>query len=305
MRSSSRMTLLSIAASAAQTSPFWSRSSQSHFSLITRGEPALTIASPATRLVDPGTLSQGEYLVTLVNSHTKALTTQHVHNEDAPGAIFDDVGILDRSSTAYFALPTNWAGRVAFAEADYPLDDRASLIEGSFRVQTDIEAQVALDVSYVDGFTVPIVCECAGIVQLGCNLNLLNMCPDEFRRNGGTCINPWRDGREITNNFFKDCSPMAYTHPQDDLATVNGIPGCEKRIKCCVGTACAPHPKQTLCPAADGGVEGCPQLGLERTDQADTYIMEQVVDRILSRIDVLRSFKSRSPFSASREDHGF
>lgn len=31
---------------------------------------------------------------------------------------------------------------------------------------------VNIDVSYVDGFSVPIVCSCSGAVATGCNINL-------------------------------------------------------------------------------------------------------------------------------------
>ncbi len=43
-----------------------------------------------------------------------------------------------------------WAGRVAMAEAGYPIRDRASLLEGSFIVPDGLtKGRIALDVSYV------------------------------------------------------------------------------------------------------------------------------------------------------------
>ncbi|KAI1133078.1 hypothetical protein F5Y10DRAFT_229278 [Nemania abortiva] len=214
-----------------------------------------------------------------------------------------------RGSTAIIALPTNvsqtlsfptkvlhtgrtidltanierakWAGRIAMAEANTPIRDRASLLEGAFKSQMgEPNARITLDVSYVDGFTVPIVCECGGEVVLSCNLNLLEMCPIEYRLDAATCMNPLRDGGNMANNFFKDCASLAYTFPSDDLATINGVRGCEASIRCCVGTACPPHPRQKLlvfkiqllycptyitnrmtlfrCPAADGTAQLCP-----------------------------------------------
>lgn len=125
---------------------------------------------------------------------------------------------------------------------------------------------------------------------MGCNLNLLEMCPvsllsppsfyshlptrslatrairaimtvlttgkqDEYRIDAGTCMNPSRDGP--ADNFFKDCAALAYTFPKDDRATINGIQNCEASIRCCVGTACAPHPRQQLCPGADRTAQLC------------------------------------------------
>ncbi|KAI0534019.1 hypothetical protein GGR58DRAFT_505734 [Xylaria digitata] len=237
---------------------------------ITQNEP-LPIPTP-TRVINPETLSQGEYVVTLINSHTAAISTVHGQNEGSPTAIQDGGSILAANATAIFAVPTDWAGRVAMAEAGIPIRDRASLLEGSFIVQRGLtEARIVLDVSYVDGFTVPIVCECGGGVVLGCNLNLLDMCPGEYRLNKGTCMNPLRDSGDTANNFFKDCSALAYTFPKDDRATINGISGCEARIQCCVGTACTPHPRQMLCPAADGTAQRCPEPKRNSSDYFNDF----------------------------------
>ncbi|RWA04719.1 hypothetical protein EKO27_g10384 [Xylaria grammica] len=223
-----------------------------------RNEPLPTPAP--TTVINPETLSRGEYVVTLVNSHTAAISTAHNQNVGSPTALQDGGSVLEANATAIFAVPTNWAGRVAMAEAGVAIRDRASLLEGSFIVQEGLtKARIVFDVSYVDGFTVPIVCECGGSVVLGCNLNLLNMCPDEYRLNEGTCMNPLRDTGDHAKNFFKECSALAYTFPTDDRATINGILGCESRIRCCVGTACPPHPRQVLCPAADGTAMRCPE----------------------------------------------
>ncbi|KAI2629396.1 hypothetical protein GGS21DRAFT_222447 [Xylaria nigripes] len=225
----------------------------SAYSLTNQDTPVPTAAAA----VNPEAFYQGEYVVTLVNSHTTDISTVHGQNIGSPTAINDGGSILEAGATAIFAIPTGWAGRVAMAEANIPILDRASLLEGSFMIQYGTEAQIALDVSYVDGFTVPIVCECGGQVRLGCNLNLLDQCPDEYRINAGTCINPSRDSDELKGVFFKPCSSLAYTFPEDDLATINGITGCERAIECCVGTACAPHPSQQLCADASGVAQPC------------------------------------------------
>ncbi|KAI3332445.1 hypothetical protein HD806DRAFT_519179 [Xylariaceae sp. AK1471] len=239
-------------------SPFPSVNVPSNAGSITRRQALSTPAPSSISSIDPNTLYQGEYVVTLVNSHTTAITTAHNQNAGAPIAIHDNRGVLEVNATAILAVPTGWAGRVAIAEAEYTIRDRASLLEGSFISHENAEARIFLDVSYVDAFTVPITCECEGEVKLGCNLNLLDTCPDEWRQDAGTCINPYRDSGVIPSILFKACAATSYTYPNDNLATVSAPVGCENRILCCVGTACAPNPKQELCPGADGHAQQCP-----------------------------------------------
>ncbi|KAI1342471.1 hypothetical protein F5Y15DRAFT_412976 [Xylariaceae sp. FL0016] len=117
---------------------------------------------------------------------------------------------------------------------------------------------MALDVSYADGFTVPIVCGCDGIIKLGCNLDLLAKCPQEYKHGAKSCRNPHRSGLVSgVQNLFADCEALAYTYAYDDVATVNGIPGCPTNVTCCVGTACPPHPMQRMCPDQWGVAHHC------------------------------------------------
>ncbi|KAI1320654.1 hypothetical protein F5Y16DRAFT_405534 [Xylariaceae sp. FL0255] len=207
--------------------------------------------------IDLNALSNGEYVVTLVNSHTAAIETNHVVGIDgrgvpAPTPVHDELKTLNVSETAYFAVPTNWAGRVGVWEEGFPTYDRATLLEGSFMNQGGPGARIALDVSYVDGFTVPVSCSCGGKVRLGCNANLHDYCPAEYKQSPKICINPFRDtpGLPIANFFFP-CAALAYTYASDNLATVNGIneaEGCETGVTCCVGANCPRHPGQ---PSAD------------------------------------------------------
>ncbi|KAI0508487.1 hypothetical protein F5B22DRAFT_649980 [Xylaria bambusicola] len=235
---------------------------------VTQDETVQPTMMPAA--VNPATLTRGEYVVTLVNSHTADITTAHNQNLGAPTAIQDGGSIVESGSTAIFAVPTGWAGRVAMAEAGVLIRDRASLLEGSFIHDEGLgAARIALDVSYVDGFTVPIVCQCNDKVVVGCNLDLLDMCPADYRINYGTCINPHRDEMNIGTNFFHECAAMAYTFPTDDRATVWGVEGCEASIKCCVGTACAPHPRQVLCPNEYGVAELCVSLSPDNSTSPD------------------------------------
>ncbi|KAI5917452.1 hypothetical protein F4810DRAFT_717691 [Camillea tinctor] len=235
------------------TMPTYSNPAYSHF----------TTPTPRARAVANNEIpSKRDYTVTVINSHTAAISTQHGENVGAPTAIKENTGPLHTlgvGERAMFAVPTGWAGRVAIAETPYPITDRVSLIEGSFVVQSapglvvdkneNQSATLVFDISYVDGFTVPIVCGCQGNVLMGCNLDLHKMCPHKYRLNKKTCINPHRDGMVPgVDDFFKDCQPMAYTLPHDDLATVNAPQVCDYSITCCVGTACPANPQQHIRP---------------------------------------------------------
>ncbi|OTA91085.1 hypothetical protein M434DRAFT_33003 [Hypoxylon sp. CO27-5] len=207
--------------------------------------------------------SSDNYTVTLINSHTAGIVTMHGQGVGSPTAIRqeNDALTISRSGTATFALPTGWTGRVALFEDGYSdILNRATLLEGSFINATLLgPAVIALDVSYVDAFTVPLVCECNNTIVFGCNLDLHNMCPPNATMNAKTCANPNRDFKVGVppSNPFQDCQGLAYTFPQDDLATKYNITGCSRQITCCIGTACRPHPGQVLCPMADGLAQAC------------------------------------------------
>ncbi|KAI1505241.1 hypothetical protein F5X99DRAFT_275644 [Biscogniauxia marginata] len=234
--------------------------------------PLPSSGAQAQAAVKTKTLSRSEYVLTVVNLHTAALSTEHHNNNGTPTAIkeFEEPHTIGVGASAILAVPTGWAGRIAITEATYPINDRASLIEGSFLIQNSVpssptkDAKFALDVSYVDGFTVPVVCLCGGKVMLGCNLDLNEMCPDQYRLNATTCINPHRDGKvQGVENIFKDCSPMAYTLPGDALGTINGFPGNESSVTCCVGTACPAHPLQRKCPTEGRRAGSCSAIDVE------------------------------------------
>jgi hypothetical protein len=59
-------------------------------------------------------------------------------------------GTIAAGASAAFAVPTNWIGTVALADADHKLDDNISLIEGNFVYNSDYGYAIAdIDVSYV------------------------------------------------------------------------------------------------------------------------------------------------------------
>lgn len=105
------------------------------------------------------------------------------------------------------------------------------------------------DVSYILGYSVPIVCSGGGAVT-GCNKDLLGNGGKEgqVRKNptgpGGTKDpgsyagaadkTPWCYACSVIDPFFQPCAGSAYSYPYDDGASV----GPSTDVTCCVGTDC-------------------------------------------------------------------
>lgn len=126
------------------------------------------------------------------------------------------------------AFPTGWAGRINIGSLAHSADSK---IEGSTTGANDI------DVSYVDGFSVPITCSVSGTPVTGCNINLWSVsgpCSNSVGDNA-VCLNPAQgvpDGP--ANGWFAPCAGAAYTYPNDNLAN-DGNTGTGV-VSCCVGT---------------------------------------------------------------------
>lgn len=136
-----------------------------------------------------------------------------------------------------YTFPIGWAGRISVGKS---LSGCNSLIEASY----EPDWPRAIDVSYVDGYSVPITCSVEGTAVTGCNKELFDQgiaCDTPLE--SGACPNSARS----KNNgpppaFFAACQGSAYTYPQDDTATNGGITSWE--ISCCVGTSCPTPPLQ-------------------------------------------------------------
>ncbi|KAB5513188.1 hypothetical protein GE09DRAFT_981250 [Coniochaeta sp. 2T2.1] len=189
--------------------------------------------------------------ITYINKHTAAVSTYHAHEQGGPTAVWGPAGAgtMAKSATASVAYPTNWAGNMAVVEygGSKGIAGDESLVEANFKVPGGYSVAVAdVDISYVNGFSVPITCSCdgAGIVT-GCNKNLwnLNSCPNNNGK--GSCKNPLRSDTKATSatQFFKPCQGGAYTYVNDHNANSFGV--CQSgRMTCCIGTACEKNPKQ-------------------------------------------------------------
>lgn len=144
--------------------------------------------------------------------------------------------VLGKGSATTYTFPTGWAGRISVGKT---ICGSNSLIEASFPG----EQWNSIDVSYVDGYSVPITCSNNDQAVTGCNLDLWkqgNTCPSPID-NGAACHNTAGDyGPPI--QFFKACEGAAYTYPKDDTATNGSVDG--KSITCCIGTSCPKPAKQ-------------------------------------------------------------
>lgn len=144
--------------------------------------------------------------------------------------------VLGKGSATTYTFPTGWAGRISVGKT---ICGSNSLIEASFPG----EQWNSIDVSYVDGYSVPITCSNNDQAVTGCNLDLWkqgNTCPSPID-NGAACHNTAGDyGPPI--QFFKACEGAAYTYPKDDTATNGSVEG--KSITCCIGTSCPKPAKQ-------------------------------------------------------------
>ena len=144
--------------------------------------------------------------------------------------------ILPDASPTHYTFPRGWAGRICVGPN---LNPNGSKIEGSFIDQPYV------DISLVDGYTVPMTCSSEGVVFTGCNVELFdqpNVSCDDLA-DGPVCLNS-----AITSYdgpappFFAICAGAAYTFSTDDSAN-RGIIG-SNLIICCIGSLCPAPARQ-------------------------------------------------------------
>lgn len=138
-----------------------------------------------------------------------------------------------------WSVPPQWAGRINVVkneDSSNPANVSSSKIEGSYGGSQS----ASMDISYVDGYSVPITCGMNGATnEIGCNIELFEkgQCESGDLK-GGICLNPQRfvdNGPALP--FFAPCQGAAYTFPFDNKAT-RGRWG--NHLSCCVGSSCAP-----------------------------------------------------------------
>lgn len=193
---------------------------------------------PATGGNAKGPSDPNSLTIQVTNKMNVAIMTAGTSNAEVANlmkANFAKPNELAAGASDEVVVPLDWAGRIAVAKKGTSILGRESLIEASFH-----KSGATIDVSFVDGWTVPIVCSCDGKVQSGCTDDLMSMggsCPMPF---SGGCQNPHRgtttqkDSDSGAHPFFASCKGAAYTWDTDDNASIFGT--CKGTISCCVGT---------------------------------------------------------------------
>lgn len=183
---------------------------------------------PASAIsVAPAPVKTGVMTIAITNYWTAPLSVSYFQNSDSPSAVGAPQP-APLGTTTQVVFPTNWAGRIVIGKTT---DADGSKIEGSTTVWNDV------DVSYVDGFSVPIVCSNASAPVTGCNINLWDVsgpCNNTVGQDA-VCLNPMQgvaDGP--ADPWFLPCQGVAYTFPNDNVAN-DGNTGTPS-VSCCVGT---------------------------------------------------------------------
>ncbi|KAK2598684.1 hypothetical protein N8I77_012076 [Diaporthe amygdali] len=202
------------------------------------------------------TAGPSQLTITVVNKMADPVSTSYVGNAGVPGPVSGGTGTgtLRPGETATLVAPQEWAGNVAVNLAEYPMNGDGSLLEGSLMSWGDVGYRVDMDVSYVNGFSVPITCTCNKdkSVLSGCSLDLWSMgnCTGDAGTNNGegACANPLRpdNSEKLTaTSFFAPCEGAAFTWPRDDANSEGQCQGAE--VTCCIGSTddgCPANPKQ-------------------------------------------------------------
>jgi len=206
------------------------RTSLSSTSSVTTATGAIT----ATAAVSD---SGSDMTIAITNVYGSQLSLYFGGNAGGPSPIGNPgpTTLANAASTQY-SFPTGWAGRIVVGPN---LNPYSSKIEGSYTGPPDI------DISYVDGYSVPITCSSGGIAVSGCNIDL-------FKQQGITCSTQV-DGPVCLNSaqnvpmgpappFFAACAGAAYTYPKDDGANVSNLGS--NLVSCCIGTSCEAPSRQ-------------------------------------------------------------
>lgn len=185
---------------------------------------------------EPSTSLQSMMTIALTNMYGHDLSVSLESNRGAPSPIGNPrPSVLPNASPTEYIFPSGWAGRICVGP---DLNPNGSKIEGSFTGLPDI------DVSYVDGYTVPLVCDSEGIPVSGCNVELFDNSVCEDLIQGPLCLNSARFSNTSSSipQFFRPCTGSAYTYPFDDKANRDSL--SSNLVTCCIGTPCKPPSRQ-------------------------------------------------------------
>ncbi|MCJ1401743.1 hypothetical protein MMC11_004960 [Xylographa trunciseda] len=214
---------------------------------VTRTNGALAQAAGITPLANGAaacTFNVPDMTIRVTNSHSSAWSVFLGANAGGPTAVGNpQPSVIQPAAATQYVFPPCWAGRISFAHQNGQPD--ASKIEGSNFQSPD------LDVSYVDGFTLPITCKADGgpidgQYFTGCNVDLFALHPCPNPNADGSCRNvmnlPPPNDNGPPSPFFAPCAGAAYTFPNDNNAN-NGDVGTYT-MDCCIGRHCPSVPRQ-------------------------------------------------------------
>lgn len=175
-------------------------------------------------------VSNADMTIAITNAYGSQLSLSFGSNAGGPSPAGNpQPTVLPDASETHYTYPTGWAGRICIGPN---LNPNGSMIEGSYTGPPNI------DVSYVDGYSVPITCFSNEILVSGCNIDLFKQ-PEvtcDYQVDGPVCINSAKyiaDGPPPA--FFTACAGAAYTYPKDDHANASNLGNL---ISCCIGTSC-------------------------------------------------------------------
>ena len=187
-----------------------------------------TATHPPASGPKPAFAGGSDLTINVINSFGSPLSIFYGSNAGAPTPI-NNPGSGTLSSSTQVLFPSGWAGRITIG-GNY--DPKGSKIEASYS-SPDYVPDV--DVSYVDGYSVPITCSCSGVAVTGCNGELryhvlparskvadLSKTVQLFDEGqtcasqgpGPICYNPEEDVPDgPAAPFFAPCAGAAYTYP--------------------------------------------------------------------------------------------
>ena len=228
----------------------------------TTSTPVPVTSAPSSGSAAVSGNSAGYMTISITNVYGSQLSLSFASNAGGPAPVGNpSATTLPNESPTEYTFPTGWAGRIYVGPNTNPM---GSKIEGSITGPPDI------DVSYVDGYTVPITCSSEGTAVSGCNIDLFKQpgvsCDNKV--DGPVCLNP---AQNIADGpappFFSACAGAAYTYPNDNEANVSNLRS--NLVSCCIGTSCQ-------APSRQPSKRRQPLLGrtiYERSDESRTHIL--------------------------------
>ncbi|MCJ1296038.1 hypothetical protein MMC34_007603 [Xylographa carneopallida] len=250
-------------------------------------DPPFTITAVASAITQRAMINRananpGVMTISITNAYGKPLWLSYASNAAADGTSYPPpIGnptpaVLPPGAATAIVYPTGWAGRITVGKVN---TDQGSKIEGSTTGANDV------DVSYVDGYTVPITCSSLGVPVSGCNVELFHQgifWDGTLLDGGSTCHNPKQgQANGPASPFFAFCAGAAYTYPNDNAANNGHV---DAVVTCCIGTSCD-------APARQGMVSQQRDFSSSSADSANEKVLDtSLVPRLAGSPSLLPHF---------------